>query len=166
MIHHANAESTGATVRGAAGGLPSTPKRDTQACLASNSHSGRGATARQGGDSPNGLFPGPSSRGSSLTPEQEPPPMSPLPRSPLLSLAYGSAWSSAGGPSNARDFPTLELGPPANAPLHLSFRSPGNATLSGGSDRLGAPAHSVNGQPSRSRKGAVRWGSWNRGEIE
>jgi hypothetical protein len=43
--------------------------------------------------------------------------MSPLSRSPLLSLAYGSASSSAGGPSNARDCPTLELGPPAHAPL-------------------------------------------------
>ena len=97
MIHHANAESTGATVRGATGGLrPWTaprlsdrygcplllaplrersaaelliaishqlPKRDSKACLASDSHSGGGATARQGGDSPNGLFPGPSSRG-------------------------------------------------------------------------------------------------------
>lgn len=78
MIHHANAESAGATERGATAGLrPSTapaaepliavshrlPKRDSQACLASDSHSGRGATARQGGDFPTGLFPWPSSRG-------------------------------------------------------------------------------------------------------
>jgi hypothetical protein len=97
VIHRANAESTGATVPGANGGLrPWTaprhsdrygrplllaplpersaaepliaifhqlPKRDSKACLASDSQSGRSATARQGGDSQNGLFPGPSGSG-------------------------------------------------------------------------------------------------------
>ena len=60
VTHHAkdaNAESTRSTVRGDASGL--LPKT----CPAPHSLSWGGATARQGGDSPNGPFPGPSSCG-------------------------------------------------------------------------------------------------------
>ncbi len=55
--NHANAESTRSTLRGIIGCLH--PKT----CPAPHSLSWGGATARQGGDSPNGPFPGPSSCG-------------------------------------------------------------------------------------------------------
>jgi hypothetical protein len=57
VTNQANAESTRSTVPAAAGSpLPKT-------CPAPHSLSWGGATARQGGDSPNGPFPGPSSCG-------------------------------------------------------------------------------------------------------
>ena len=126
VTHHANAESTRSTVRGATSGLrPSAGTRLSdqlpKACIASGSLSGATQRRDRGATPQTGFSLGPQAAGSSLTPMQEPSPISPLPRSPLLSLAYGSASSSAGGPSNARDCPTLELGPPANAPLPLSF---------------------------------------------
>jgi len=86
VTHHANAESTRSTLLEAVPGagsllpvvaplpersaaeLPITishqlPKRGSKACPASASLPGGGATARQGGDSPNGPFPWPSSSG-------------------------------------------------------------------------------------------------------
>lgn len=59
MTHQANTESTRSILRGVAGSLRPIAKT----CSAPSSLSWGGATARKGGDSPAGPFPGPSSNG-------------------------------------------------------------------------------------------------------
>ena len=132
MIHHANAESTAATVRGAVGSAPRAlrrraahrishqlPKRDSEACLASDSPFRARATARQGGDSPDGLFPGPSSSGVFPDPKAGAAANFATPAVRVPFRGTRARKEQRGRPiSSLRGFPTLRPGSPA---LPLSF---------------------------------------------
>jgi hypothetical protein len=152
VTHHANAESARSTVGGATSGLrpstgprlsdrhcrsplPAPPEHSAaepliavssrlpKACPASGSPS-EAAQRRDTGATPQtGFSLGPQAAGSSLTPKQEPPPISSFPRSASPSGVRVPARSSAGGLYPASEaFPLSGLGRP-RCPSLCSHRS-------------------------------------------
>jgi hypothetical protein len=102
--NHANAESTRSTLRGIIGALR--PK----ACSASTSLSGGGATVRQGGDSPNGSFPGPSSCGVFSGPQAG---AAATLAAPRFVVASHGPWSACPRGAARTVHPTSEAFPPS-----------------------------------------------------
>jgi hypothetical protein len=142
VTHHANAESTRSTVRERSAAEPlvaifhQLPKRDSKACLASDSHSGRGATARQGGDSPNGLFPGPSGSGVFSDPKAGAAANFATPAVRVHFRGTRGRKEQRGRPiSSLRGFPSLRPGSPA---LPLSFFA--SIGTGGGARRFAVPS--------------------------
>ena len=119
VTNYANAESTRSTVRGAAPErsaaepLIAISSQPPKACLASGSLSGAAQRRDRGATPQTGFSLGPQAAGSSLTPKQEPSPISPLPRSVFPSGVRVPATSSVGGLYPASEaFPLPGLGRP------------------------------------------------------